>query len=77
MSDRTSAELFGNIITLIHESLLEEEWKRELTKEIWELSEDYDFLPYQASIDELIKEYKLEPDMEEYNCQCDHDNCCG
>jgi len=54
MADRTSAALFGKIFDLLAKNPSDE--NKAIAKEIWPMSCDYDFAPYQMNADEsLIK----------------------
>lgn len=50
MADRTSAGLFGRVFELLAKNPTEEH--KQMAKEIYEFTGEYDFSPYQMSADE-------------------------
>ncbi len=50
MADRTSADIFGRIFTLLASEGPNHD-KEDLAKEIWDIAQDYDFDPSQMSCD--------------------------
>ncbi len=64
MADRNSADIFGSILTYL--SVLNKDKKGDLfgalsyvAEKIYDMSEEYDFSPYQMGCDEALKEFGL------------------
>lgn len=65
MADRTSAELFGTIFTLIDEHIKDPETRKSLALRYWKEQRVYDFSPYQMGCDDVLKRLGLARDGED------------
>ncbi len=57
MSDRTSASVFGKMFTLLAKNPTEEH--KEMAKEIFKMTDEYDFGYYQMYVDEELMKLDL------------------
>ena len=54
MADRTSAGLFSDMFEILEKYVPEGEQRDELARRFWDMTEGYDFSPYQMGCDDAL-----------------------